>query len=61
MKTYRVHGYNYNDDEMSTVVNAESEEKAREMVEDYFYYGTSRVIEITRDTNETNESKHIRD
>lgn len=46
MKTYRVYGYNYDDEEMSIVVKADSEEKAREMVEDYFYYGTTYSIEI---------------
>lgn len=61
MKTYRVYGYNYDDDKMSIVVMAEDEEKARELVEDDFYYGTTRAIEITRDINETDESKRIRE
>lgn len=46
MKTYRVYGYNYDDEEMSIVVKADSGEKAREMVEDDFYYGTTRVVEL---------------
>ena len=46
MKTYRVYGYNYDDEEMSIVVKAESEEKAREMVEDAFYYGTTYAVEV---------------
>lgn len=46
MKTYKVYGYDWDDEEMSIVVKAESEEKAREMVEEDFYYGTTYAIEV---------------
>lgn len=54
MKKYRVYGYDYDDEEMSIVVTAEDEEKARELVEDDFYYGTTYATEIIN-INETNE------
>ena len=46
MKTYLVYGYNYDDDGMSIIIKAGSEEEAREMVEDDFYYGTTYVVEL---------------
>lgn len=46
MKTYIVYGYYHDDEEGSIVVKAESEEKAVEMAEDYFYYGITYVVEI---------------
>ena len=46
MKTYRVYGYDYDDEEISIRVNAENEEEAREMVEDAFYYGTTYAVEV---------------
>ena len=52
MKTYLVYGYNYYDEGMSIIVKAESEEKAREMVEDDFYYGTTYAVEIKEVENE---------
>ena len=48
MKKYKVYGYDYHEEEYSVIVKAESEEKAREMVEDDFYYGTIYAVEIKR-------------
>ena len=53
MKTYLVYGYGYHDEGMSIIVKAESEEKAREMVEDDFYYGTTYAVEIKEVENDS--------